>query len=256
LARACDGESNASRVPGADTSDLSETSVSLAGEAGDAPTSNDTGESVTAGSGTDIYRLALGKHLRDVNLLLKETLGKGNLGSNITSVNLNLKEIGHLGSELQLANLGVGEDADHLAVVDDALDLSINLRWLLRCLLGILGESLPLAAVPVLVKSALDLVRQVRCPNGGKSAETGGGGNIANHANRNHGRSFQNGYTLYCLLLVKFGARALDLSDNVGHTSLVSNEGGHVALLGSIILGEGSNATVVVLGSLLGKILE
>jgi hypothetical protein len=52
-------------------------------------------------------------------------------------------------------------------------------------------------------------------------------------------------------------SRSLDFTNDVGHTSLVANEGSEVArCLGISILRERSNATTVVLGSLLGKILE
>lgn len=41
-------------------------------------------------------------------------------------------------------------------------------------LLGVFGESLLLALIPVLVESALDLVAQVLSPNGGKGTQTAG----------------------------------------------------------------------------------
>ena len=47
-------------------------------------------------------------------------------------------------------------------------------------LLGVLGEGLLLALVPVLVESALDLIAQMLSPDGGKGSETSGSFDITN----------------------------------------------------------------------------
>jgi hypothetical protein len=83
--------------------------------------------------------------------------------------------VGLLLLERGLADLGVGEDTDDSAVLLDALQLaSDGGTALLGVLLGVLGEGLLLALVPVLVEAALDLVAQVLSPDGGERAETTG----------------------------------------------------------------------------------
>jgi hypothetical protein len=123
-------------------------------------------------------------------------------------------------------------------------------------LLGILGEGLALGAVPVLVETTLDLIGQVSGPDGGESAKTVRGGDVADDTDNNHWRGFQDGDSLDSLLLVKLGTRTFDFTNDVGHTSLVANEGSQVRRKGGIIAREGSNSTAVMLGTLLGQVLE
>jgi hypothetical protein len=49
------------------------------------------------------------------------------------------------------------------------------------------------------------------------------------------------------------GSRTIDAADNVGHTGLVSTEGSEVRGIRSTVLGERSDATSVLLGTLLGE---
>jgi hypothetical protein len=64
--------------------------------------------------------------------------------------------------ERGLGDLGVGEDADDGAVLLDALELAGDgLAVVLGVLLGVLGEGLLLAPVPVLVESPLDLIGKI-----------------------------------------------------------------------------------------------
>ena len=249
-------EFNAGRMPGTNTGDLAKTSVGLSGQAGDTPSTHDTGITVTAGSRAHVEDLALAEHLGDIHLLLEKSLGEVDLGGGLATVDLDLHKVGNLLSELQLADLGVGKHTDDLAVLLDALDLGLDLLGLLSSLLGVLGEGFLLGGVPVLVESALEVIGQVVGPDGGQGAETVGGSHIADNADNNHRGSLEDSDSLNSLLLVELGAGSLNLSHHVTHTSLVADEGGQVRSHGSIILGEGSDAALVVFGSLLRKVLQ
>lgn len=250
------GELNAGRVPRTDTGDLAETTVSLAGKTGDTPTGDDTDETVTLGGSAGIKNLALTEDLLDRDLLLEQTVGEVNLGGNITTVDLDLHQVGNLLAKSQLLGLGVGQDADDSGVLLDALQLLSDDLRLGSGLLGVLGEGLALGAVPVLVETTLDFVRQVSGPDGGESAKTVRGGDVANKTDDDHRRSLQDGDSLDGLLLVELGARTLDFTNDVGHTSLVADEGSQVRRKGGVITREGSDSAVVMLGALLGQVLE
>jgi hypothetical protein len=94
--------------------------------------------------------------------------------------------VGLLLLERGLADLGVGEDTDDGAVLLDALKLTGDGGTvLLSVLLGVLGEGLLLALVPVLVEAALDLVAQVLSPDSGERAETTGGLDVTDNTDSN-----------------------------------------------------------------------
>jgi hypothetical protein len=76
----------------------------------------------------------------------------------------------------------VREHPDDGAVLLDALQLAGDRgAVLLGVLLGVLGEGLLLALVPVLVETTLDLVAQVLSPDGGERAETTGSLDVADN---------------------------------------------------------------------------
>jgi len=251
------GEADAGRVPGSDTGHLAETTVGLAGKTSNAPTSDDTLVTVTTSGRAHIHSLALSEDLVHLHLLLEQVTGKVHLLSDRATVHLHLKKVGLLLAEVHLAHLSVSNDTHDLAVLLDAVELNLNLLRLLGVLLGILGESLLLGTVPVLVETSLDFIGQVTSPDSGESAKTIGGLDVSHDANNSHGGRLKDSDSLHSLLLVQLGTRSLDFTNDVGHASLVANEGGEVArCLGISILGEGSNATTVVLGSLLRKVLE
>jgi hypothetical protein len=89
---------------------------------------------------------------------------------------------------------------------------------------------------------------------GGKSTKSTGGLNVSDNSNDNHGRSLENGNGIDNLALVHEGTRTINSTNNVGHTSLVSTESGEVGSSRSItVLGERTDASEMVLGTLLGK---
>lgn len=161
------------RMPSTDTSNLSETLVCLSWKLLGSPSAGDTLETLTLGDSNDIDHLILLEDGADLNWLLEQTVGEVNLVGNATAVDLDLHQVGLLLLERGLADLGVGEDTDDSAVLLDALELAGDGGTVvLRVLLGVLGEGLLLASVPVLVESALDLVAQVLSPDSCERSET------------------------------------------------------------------------------------
>lgn len=159
--------------------------------------------------------------------------------------------MGLLDPQVELLNLGVGDDADDGAELLHPVELVVNVGSLI--LLGVLGEGLPLALEPVLVEPPPALLRKVLGEDGGQGAEAAGGLDVSNNSHNNHGGGLNNGDRVDNLLLVHDGSRAVDSTDNVCHTGLVAHEGGKVAGLGSIVLGERADAATVVPGALAGE---
>lgn len=168
------------RMPSTDTSDLAETLVRLARKLLGTPTSSDTVETVTLGDTNDIDHLVLLEDGADLDGLLKEAIAESDLVGDGTTVDLDLHKVGLLLLERGLADLSVGEDTDDGAVLLDALELAGDASTaVVGVLLGILGESLLLALVPVLVEATLNLVAQMLGPDGGEGSETTGSLNVA-----------------------------------------------------------------------------
>jgi hypothetical protein len=111
-------------MPGTDTSNLSETFVSLSRKLLGSPSACDTLETVTLGDGNDINQLVLLEDAADLNWLLEQAVSKLNLVSNATTIDLNFHQVCLLLLEGSLANLGVSEDTDNSAVLLDALELT------------------------------------------------------------------------------------------------------------------------------------
>ncbi len=167
------GPLHVGRMPGTDTSNLAETLVRLARQLLGAPSGGNTAEAVTLGDSDDIDHLVLLEDGVDLDGLLEEAVAESDLVGNGTTVDLDLHKVGLLLLERGLADLGVGEDTDDLAVLLDALELAGDGgAVVLRVLLGVLGEGLLLALIPVLVEATLDLVTQVLGPDGGERSQT------------------------------------------------------------------------------------
>ncbi|MFS7982859.1 hypothetical protein Hanom_Chr11g00967751 [Helianthus anomalus] len=86
-------EGNSSRMPGSDTSHLTQTPVSLARQPGHTPTSHNTFITFTLGHTNDVNHFILLEHGINRNLLLKETIGKVNFLGNSTTVHLDLHKM-------------------------------------------------------------------------------------------------------------------------------------------------------------------
>ena len=147
-----DGPADTRRVPRSNAGDLSETLMRLAREAASTPASSDALEALTLGDSNGIHDLILLEDGVYGDLLLKEAICKGNLIGNVTTVDLDLEDVGLLLAEVDLADLRVGNDAHNAAVFGDAGELALDRLLALGVgeLLGVLGEGFLLGAVPVL----------------------------------------------------------------------------------------------------------
>ena len=246
------------RVPGTDTSNLTQTLVSLTGQLGSTPTGGDTLVTVTLGNSNDVDHLVLLEDAVDLDGLLEQVAGEVDLVADRATVDLDLHQVRLLLLERRLADLGVGEHTHDRAVLLDALKLAGDGGTaVLGVLLGVLGEGLLLALVPVLVEPALDLVAQVLGPHSGERAETTGSLDVADNTDSDklliqlsvssssvfvyretYRRSLDNGSSLDNLLLVHLGTGSVKVTDDSGHTGLVAHGGRQVDGLLGVILGE------------------
>mmetsp|Transcript_109863 Transcript_109863/g.153989 ORF Transcript_109863/g.153989 Transcript_109863/m.153989 type:complete len:364 (+) Transcript_109863:1003-2094(+) len=246
-----DGVLNSSRMPRSDATNSSETSMGLSGQSGDAESLNNTFLTVTLGDTNNINHLILIEDGVDSDLLLEVSSGELNLVGDAATVNLDFHNVSLLLSEVKLVDLGLDDDSDDGAVLLDSVELSLDV--LLRPVLGVLGESLLLGGHPVLVHSSLEVVIQVLSPDGAEGSQASGGIDVSDNTDNNDGGSLKNGASLDNFLLVDLGSGSVDISQNVGHASLEDGESGQVDGLGGIILGERSDSSSVMSGSLSGK---
>ena len=140
-------------MPGADTGDLTETSMRLTGESGDAESLDDAAHTLTTGDTDGIDALGHLKDLTDADLLLELVLGPVDLLADGTTVNLDLHDVSLVLSEAKLADLGGANDTDDGGVLLDSLEISgvVSLGGLVLVLaVDVLGEGLLLGLHPVL----------------------------------------------------------------------------------------------------------
>jgi len=195
-------ETDSGRMPSSDTGNLSETSVGLSGKSASSPTSGDTFVTMTLGHSDDVNVLVQGENSSNWDFLLKVLLGKLNFVLGVSSIDLNFHDVGLLLSEVELLDLGVGNDTNNLAVLDNSFQLLLN--WLLGIvvLLVVLGEGFLLAVVPVLVHSSDECLTQVLGKHSCQGSESSGGLDVSNNTDNNHWWAFQDGDGLNNLLLV------------------------------------------------------
>mmetsp|Transcript_7897 Transcript_7897/g.14616 ORF Transcript_7897/g.14616 Transcript_7897/m.14616 type:complete len:321 (-) Transcript_7897:177-1139(-) len=235
---------NTSRMPRSDTSDLSQTTVSLSRKTSDTPTGSHTLVTTTLGNTNNINVLVLVEDGINGDFLFEQALGKVHLGSGISTVDLDLHDMSLLQPKIELLHLGVGNNTDNGAEFLDAFQLGINvLAAILRVLLGILGEGLLLGSVPVLVQASLELFVQVLGKDSCESAKAIGGFDVSDHTYDDHGGSFNDRNGIDDFTLVHEGTRTIHTTDDVSHTGFVSSERGKVRGIARVVLGEGTNAS-------------
>jgi len=229
-------------MPSSDTSNLSETSMSLSWKSSDTESLDNTLGSLTSGDGNGINHLVVLEDLTDGDFSLELGDSPVDLSWNITSVDLDLHNVSLLLSKLALLDLGSNDDSDNLAVFLHSLDVSVWMLFVLGVLLilfGVVGESLLLGNVVVLVESSNDVSWKVLSPDSGESSESSWGLNVSDGSNDLHWWGLNNGDSLADILLdglLTFSL--LEVSDGMGHTSLISHESSKMDWLGLVILWE------------------
>jgi len=230
-------ESNSGRMPSTDATNLSETSMGLSGESLGTESGSDTFVTITLSDTEDVDHFILVEDLGNSDFLFEVLSGEIDLLGNSTTVDLDFEDMSSLLSKVKLVQLGVNNNSDDLAVFLDSVEFSGDVLFI-GPFLGILGEGLLLGVHPVFIESSLELGAQVLGPNGGQSSETSGSFDVTNDTGNNNGGSFEDGTSFNSFLLVELGSDLIDISEDVGHTSLEDGESGEVDGLGSIILGE------------------
>merc|ERR1719367_41976 len=241
-------------MPGADTGNLAETLVRLAGKLLGVPPGSDALESFSLGDTDQVNHLVLGEDILDGDGLLEHAVGVVDLVGDRSAVELDLHDVGLLLTLAQKLLLGVSNQPHHLAVLFDLGQVLLNflLAGLIFPLHAGLGESLLLGLGPVLVEATLALLAQVLSPDGLEGTEAAGGLDVTDQTHSHHGRGLDDGHSLNNVLLVDLGARPVGFPHNVGHAGLVAEEGGQVDGLGGVVLGEGLDLAPVACRTLLG----
>jgi len=188
------GPLNARWMPGSNTSDLTKTFMGLSGETAGSPTSSHTFETFTLGDADDVDHLILLENARDGDGLLEETESELDLIRDVSSIDLDFHEMSLLLSQVQLADLGVDQQANDGASAADAIEIFVNGLSLPlgSVFLGVLGECHLLGRVPVLVESSSNFFAEMLGPDRRQRAKTLRSINITNKTNSNHRGSFQN----------------------------------------------------------------
>jgi hypothetical protein len=237
------------------------------------PTSGDTLETVTLGGGNDVNVFVLFKDGTDSDFLLKVFTSKVDLLFDGTTVQLDFHKVSLALVDLGLGDLGVSNDTDNGTVLLDTLEFTSDILGTISILGSILSEGLLLGTVPVLVESALGFLGEVLGPDGGQGTETTRSLDVTDNTDNNHSGSFDDsdGFDDFLLvhlcnknwisleftraqnfLLLLTGTRTFKITDNVGHTSLITHEGSQVDGLLGVILRISLNATAVRSSSLTG----
>jgi len=238
------------RMPGTDTGNLTDTTMGFTGQFGNAPTGGDTFVAFTLGDAHDIDGFVHAEDGVDWDLLFEKLGAEVDLVRDGTAVDLDLDDVGSfLALHLGLGDLRVADGTDDLAVLLHLFELSSHFAVLLILLL-VTRESLALGFVPVLVEAALALFGEMLGPDGGEGTKTSRGLDVADNTDDDHRRGLDDGNGLGDLLLVVTGAWLVQITSDMGHTSLETHETGQMAWLGFVIDREGLDLALVMLGTL------
>jgi hypothetical protein len=211
---------------------------------------------VTSGNTNSVAAVIVLEDLTDLDLLLEVIESPFDLVGDLATVKLDFHDVSLVLTELEKADLGSDQHTDNRAVLLDAFKVAVDGAGTLGVILesvGVLGECLLLGVGPVSVEAALDVGVKVLGPDGGQLAEATGGLNVTNEADDLNWRAFDDGGGLNDVLLEDLlTLTTLVVLNNVGHASLIADEGGKMDWLGGVILGEVTATASVLLCASLG----
>lgn len=260
LTRAGDRPLDGSWMPSSDTSNLTETSVSLSAELLSTESLDDALVSLTLGDADGVDALVGLENFSNGDFLFEFAPSPVKLLGNSATVNLNFHNLGLVLSLLDLADLSGSEHTHNSAVLLDTGKVPLDRVLVLGVELvavSVLGESLLLSVHPVLVESALHIVVELSGPDSLESAEATGGFDVTDETDDLHGWALEDSASVHNILLDDLLAFTTFLVlDDVGHACLVANESSEMNGLRSIISWEGSYATTMVSCAALGDETE
>mmetsp|Transcript_16584 Transcript_16584/g.26910 ORF Transcript_16584/g.26910 Transcript_16584/m.26910 type:complete len:243 (-) Transcript_16584:709-1437(-) len=134
--------SDASWMPTSNTCNLAKTLMSLSRKTGNTKTGDNSSKSLTTGNTNGINHLVLVKHGVKGELLLEETLAEFDLVLGASSVHLDLHDVSLLLAKVKFVVLGVRDQTDNGAMLDNASQFSLNIFASIFVLLGVLGVCL------------------------------------------------------------------------------------------------------------------
>jgi len=127
------------RMPRSDTSDFTETSVSLTVKTRATESLDGADHTLTAGNANSINDLVHVEDLADFDFLLELAIGEVDLIGEGATVDLDLHDVSLVLAEVELANLGGGENAHDRAVLLDAVEVTVDRALLLLTKLVLVG---------------------------------------------------------------------------------------------------------------------
>jgi len=240
-------------MPGSDTGDLSETSMSFSGKFLGTPSAGDTFSSVTLGDSDAIGVIVGGEDGGDWDLLFKETFAEVDFGGGVATVDLKLDDMGFLLLEWDEFHLGVGDESDDLAVLFDLVQALLLAGLGFGPFFLVFSESQFLGFSPVFVESPFSFIRNMFGPDGLEGSKASWGLDITNNTDSDHWWAIDDGDWLDDFFLVELVSLSGNFSNDVGHTGFVSDESGQVGGLGFVILWVGLESSEMSSGTFSGK---
>jgi len=113
-------------MPSSNARNFSETLMGFSGEASGSPTGGDTLETMTLRNSDHVNVLVLLENGCHIDWLLEQIQSEIHLLTGRSSIHLDFHDMRLLLAEVELADLGVGDDADHRAKLLDPLNVEID----------------------------------------------------------------------------------------------------------------------------------